>query len=430
MLDSTSLMSDLFQRNRAGEQLGIYSVCSAHPVVIESALELAQDRRQLAVIEATCNQVNQDGGYTGMQPADFVRRVQDAADALGMPRSALVLGGDHLGPQPWRKLGADSAMDKAKTMVDAYVRAGFTKIHLDCSMRCDDDPEILPEANIAERAARLAEVAEQAASAVGRVPLYIIGTEVPPPGGMGAGHAIIPTPADSVAVTWQAHELAFARRGLSSAFDRVSAIVVQPGLDFGNEEVVHFEADQAQPLSAKLTELPGAVYEAHSTDYQLPQAYAELVAGHFAILKVGPAATFALREAIFALEAIEIETIAPARRSNMRATLEQAMLANPADWDGHYSGTVEQQAYLRHFSFSDRLRYYWTVPVVSEAAARLYANLDRTAIPLPLISQFLPQHAAAVQSGKLAATARALSVANVKRALIPYADACGQHFAP
>lgn len=422
------LMSELFRRNRGGERVGIYSVCSAHPTVIAAALELARDRRQLAVIEATCNQVNQEGGYTGMQPSDFVARVRDAAAAAGLDAAAVVLGGDHLGPQPWRALPAVTAMDKAELMVEAYVRAGFTKIHLDCSMRCADDPAILPEAIIAERAARLAAAAERAAQETGTDLLYIIGTEVPPPGGMGAGHAIVPTPAESVAVTWQTHADAFARQGQQAAFGRVAAIVVQPGLDFGNEDVVHFVPAQAQSLSARLADLPGAVYEAHSTDYQRPAAYAELVAGHFAILKVGPAATFALREALYALESIETELAGPGTPSHLRASLEAAMLANPGDWASHYDGPPSRQAYLRHFSFSDRLRYYWTVPDVAAAVARLHENLSAAPIPLPLLSQFLPQHVRAVEAGILPATPEALAMANVKRALTPYADACGTHF--
>ena len=49
------------------------------------------------LIEATCNQVNHLGGYTGMTPADFRRDVDAIAQRCGLPPSALVLGGDHLG---------------------------------------------------------------------------------------------------------------------------------------------------------------------------------------------------------------------------------------------------------------------------------------------------------------------------------------------
>lgn len=418
---ASSVLTDIFATNRRTGRGGIYAVCSAHPLVIDASLELARDRGQPALIEATCNQVNQFGGYTGMQPKDFAALVRGAAKTASV--DTLILGGDHLGPQPWRKEPAAAAMAKALDLVDAFVRAGFEKIHLDCSMRCADDPEILPEATIAERAAQMAEVAEAAAREIGATPLYVIGTEVPPPGGMGSGHAIVPTDPAAVSATYETHRQAFAARGLDAAFARVAGIVVQPGVDFGNEEVVQFETAGARALSAQITNLDHLIYEAHSTDYQLPENYRALVQAHFAILKVGPAATFALREALYGLELIEAELVAPADRSGVRAAMEAAMLAQPADWASHYPGTPEKQAYLRHFAYSDRLRYYWPVPAVAAAVDRLYANLGRTGVPLPLTSQFLPTAYGPVSSGELAADPKTLVKSAVKAALLPYAVA-------
>jgi len=425
MSHATSRLIAILAANRGGAQQGITSVCSAHPLVIRAALELARERGQLALIEATCNQVNQFGGYTGMQPADFARRVRETATNLGLGEDDVILGGDHLGPQPWRREHAETAMAKAVAMVEAFVGAGFAKIHLDCSMRCADDPEILPEAVIAERAARLAEAAEGAAGV--HKPVYIIGTEVPPPGGMGAGHAIVPTDPAHVQMTLDLHRQAFAARGLEEAFGRVVGMVVQPGVDFGNEEVVYFDPSGATALSRALDDAPGLVFEAHSTDYQRPEGYKALVAHHFAILKVGPAASFALREALYGLQAVEAELVPAAQRSGLRAALEAAMLARPGDWSGHYDGTPEHQAYLRHFSYSDRLRYYWTEPGVVAAVEQLFANLERTGLPLPLVSQYLPLHYGAIASGALSANAPDVAVAQVKAALAPYADASLAH---
>ena len=109
------------------------------------------DNEHPILIEATCNQVNQDGGYTGMTPADFRDFVHALADEAGIDRRRIVLGGDHLGPNPWKALSARDAMAKARDLVRAYVEAGFTKIHLDASMACADDGE-LAEEEIAERA--------------------------------------------------------------------------------------------------------------------------------------------------------------------------------------------------------------------------------------------------------------------------------------
>ncbi|MEM8541382.1 MAG: class II D-tagatose-bisphosphate aldolase, non-catalytic subunit, partial [Pseudomonadota bacterium] len=108
-----------------GDHLGITSVCSAHPIVIEAALELAKERGKVALIEATCNQVNQDGGYTGMTPTDFRVFVEEIAGKVGFDRSKIILGGDHLGPNPWKSLPADEAMKKAEAMIIAFAQAGF-----------------------------------------------------------------------------------------------------------------------------------------------------------------------------------------------------------------------------------------------------------------------------------------------------------------
>ena len=51
------------------------------------------------------------------------------------------------------------------------------------------------------------------------------------------------------------------------------------------------------------------VYEAHSTDYQRKETLRQMVKDHFVILKVGPALTFAMREALFSLDFIEKELL-------------------------------------------------------------------------------------------------------------------------
>lgn len=415
--------------NLAGRQVALTSVCSAHPLVLHAALSGARDAGQVALIEATCNQVNQDGGYTGMRPADFVALVAGVAQAESVSMDAVLLGGDHLGPQPWRGRPAAEAMAKAEVMVAAYVAAGFAKIHLDCSMRCADDPDPLPEATVASRAAQLAQAAERAASAAGLPgPIYVIGTEVPPPGGMGEGHAIIATDPDHVARTWDAHRAAFDAAKMGAAFERVCGIVVQPGLDFGNEDVVHFDAAQARDLSASVAGLGHAVFEAHSTDYQRPHAYPALVEGHFAILKVGPAATFALREAIYALDALDAELSSGLSRTGVRAALERAMLDDPSFWQEHYRGAAGHPAWLRHFSYSDRLRYYWTVPAVAGAVEALFRRLDSRDWPLPLVSQYLPGLYGPLIAGAARPSCAAVVISAVKRALAPYWAASEPHF--
>jgi len=416
-------LAETIRRHKAGEPVGIYSVCSAHSTVVQAAIEQADADGGYVLIEATSNQVDQFGGYTGLRPAGFRDLVLGIADQSGFPRERVVLGGDHLGPNRWQRESASAAMDKADVLITSYVEAGYSKIHLDCSMSCADDPAVLPDETVATRTARLLRVAEDAAHRAGiDAPVYVIGTEVPVPGGAHETlHQLTPTPADRARRTIAAHRAAFAEVGLDHVWPRVVALVVQPGVEFDHQAVIDYQRDATVELRHVLDTEDNLVFEAHSTDYQRPAQLRELVEDHWAILKVGPGLTFAMREALFALAHIESEIVAQASRSNLIDVVERRMLDDPSYWQGYYS---DGDRTARRYSYSDRLRYYWAVDEIDGARQTLLANLDRTGIPLPLISQFLPVQYDRIRTGKLEPTAQALVVDRVRDALRPYARAC------
>jgi len=421
------ILAELAPARAAGRPFGITSVCSAHPLVIEAALLQAKADGGTALIEATCNQVNHQGGYTGLTPAAFRDFVHGVARDVGMPIERIILGGDHLGPNPWKSLPPEAAMGEAATMVEAYVQAGFLKLHLDTSMGCAGEPVALADQLTAERAARLAMVAEQAAAKAGTRPYYIIGTEVPTPGGaLEAVPETVVTVPEAPLATYGIHKHIFMSEGLSRVLDRVVALVVQPGVEHGNESVTHYDSGAAAALSASLQGLPGLIFEAHATDYQTPAALAALVRDGFPILKVGPALTFALREAFYALDAIAavlVPEIDPDAEP-LPAVMERLMLLNPEPWRSHYHGDSASLRVLRHYSYSDRIRYYWAEPEAVAAVDRLFERLDGVAIPPPLISQFLPRVYDRVATGALPGDARVLAVEAVRDVLRPYAAAC------
>ena len=377
---------------RDGRPRGITSVCSAHPIVLRAALRHGRATGATVLIEATCNQVNHQGGYTGMLPADFAALVRSLAQEEGCPPGQIVLGGDHLGPNPWRDRPAEAALAEAEAMVAAYVAAGFTKLHLDASMGCRGEPAALDDAATAARAVRLAAVAEQAARAAGREPpVYVIGTEVPTPG--GADHAlsaIAPTAAEAARRTIAVHRAQFDAAGLSAAFARVVGVVVQPGVEFGNRNVILYDRPLAAGLVRVLDEAPQLVFEAHSTDYQGEAPLAALVEDGFAILKVGPELTFVLREALYGLDLIASDLLPDYGERPLYRAMEALMLARPGHWRSHYHGDLAEERVLRHYSLSDRIRYYWAMPEAQAAVERLMTALAECLVPLPLLRQHLP----------------------------------------
>lgn len=416
-------LDDLAARVHAGRPRGITSVCSAHPIVIRAALRHGRSTGATVLIEATCNQVNHQGGYTGMRPSDFAARVYEIAAEEQCPTDRIVLGGDHLGPNPWRDRPAAEALTEAEAMIEAYVAAGFRKIHLDASMGCAGEPEALDDATTAERAVRLAAVAEQSAKQRGGdMPRYIIGTEVPPPG--GADHVldqVVPTDPDAARATLAVHRQHFHSAGLDDAFARVVGLVVQPGVEFGNHNVVAYDRTRASALIGVLDEASELVFEAHSTDYQGHGPLAELVEDGFAILKVGPELTFVLREALYALDLIASDLLAGYGERPLMKRMEAEMLAVPAHWQRHYPGDDATQRLLRHYSLSDRIRYYWASERALEAVDALLSALAGKVVPLPLFKQHL---SSAVAFADEPLDPEALLVSRVTDSLATYHAAC------
>ena len=133
-MSAIEIFRDILMLNKKGKRTGIYSVCSAHETVLKAGMLQAIDDNSILLIESTSNQVNQDGGYTGMRPHNFAAFVGRLAQEMDFDSSMILLGGDHLGPNAWRHLPSGEAMKRAKILVHEYVKAGYQKIHLDIGL--------------------------------------------------------------------------------------------------------------------------------------------------------------------------------------------------------------------------------------------------------------------------------------------------------
>lgn len=392
-------LQQILKSGGPGVACGVPSYCTANRQVLTAILRDAAKTCKTVLIEATANQVNQFGGYTGMAPSDFAAFIRSIAQETGCDMRQIILGGDHLGPLTFAHDLEGAAMAKAEELVRAYVLAGFSKIHLDTSMRVAGDPEgALDKRVVAERGAHLCRSAETAYLAYRQEhpdalrPVYVIGSEVPIPGGATEQEerVSVTDPADCEE-TIEIYRETFYSCGLEEAWNAVIAIVAQPGVEFGDDMVFPYDSPKAAPLTAILKKYPRLVFEGHSTDYQPAQCLANMVRDGIGILKVGPALTFALRKALFALSYIEMEMIPDSiQRANFPTVLEQEMLLRPADWDNYYHGDAETLRLARAYSLSDRARYYLGCPAVSAAIAKLQQNINQLYIPLGLLRQHFP----------------------------------------
>lgn len=397
---------------KSGKAVGIYSACSANSFVIEAVLKKGLEDNSCVLIESTANQCDQFGGYTGMKPIDFKNYVYEIADKLGFDKNKIFLGGDHLGPLTWTSLNEKEAMANSEVLIDAYVSAGFTKIHVDTSMKvADDDPNVrLSDETIARRGVHLVKVAENAYKKLLETnpdavePVYIVGSEVPIPGGSQAAvdEGVQVTKVEDFAATMNTFKDTFEKEGISDVWDRVLGIVVQPGVEEKDSGCTEYDRSKAVELAKAIRTIPDLVFEGHSTDYQTKIKLREMVEDGVAILKVGPGLTFAAREGLYALSFIEDEACKANGKtpSNFREVLDAEMLKNDKHWKKHYHGTDAEIALKRKYSFSDRSRYYYTTDAVKAAIDTLLDNL-KDGCPLNLLSQFMPIQYTKVREGLL-----------------------------
>ena len=411
---------ELLERRRQNKHIGVYSACTANDTAIEAVMEKAAETGTLALIEATANQVNQYGGYTGMRPKDFVAYVKKLAHNVGFDTGSLILGGDHLGPVLWQNEHEEEAMTKAEILVREYVQEGFTKIHIDTSMRlaCDNKSEPLSDEVIARRAARLCKAAEEAYNPnKAFAPVYVIGSEVPVPGGATDNEeGVSVTTPQQFENTYSVFRDMFQKEGLEDALQRVVGVVVQPGVEFSDLTITEYDRSKAAGLCKALAGYPGIVFEGHSTDYQTREKLKEMVVDGIALLKVGPALTYAFRQALFALQDIENELFANQGilLSDFRNVLEHAMLSNPVYWKKYYNGNEREIAFKRKYSLSDRCRYYLPNVDVLQSIERLISNIDSADVPLALLEQYMPLEYKKHRSGEVDKKARSLLKEHIK----------------
>ena len=215
-------------------------------------------------------------------------------------------------------------------MIDAYAGAGFTKLHLDTSMGCAGEPVASRRRNHRRPRRRTCGRRRGGGRACGRRAAGLHHRHR----SAGAGRrargarpsARSPSPEARCAPS-RSTARPLSRAGLDAAFARAVGVVVQPGVEFGNAESSPMRRRRRRALVAVLDRMPQFVFEAHSTDYQPAAALGALVRDGFAILKVGPWLTFALREALYGLE--------PHRRRAGAGPLAR----KPAGGDGtHHAG--------------------------------------------------------------------------------------------
>ncbi|MDK2886466.1 MAG: D-tagatose,6-bisphosphate aldolase subunit GatZ/KbaZ [Thermosipho sp. (in: thermotogales)] len=394
---------------------GIFSVCSSNEYVIRASIEFAKEKNEYLLLEATCHQVNQFGGYTGFTPEKYVEYIKDLIKKYNFPEDKLLLGGDHLGPDPWKEMPASLAMENAEELVKSFVKAGFRKIHLDCSMPLGNDTKKLNVLTIAKREARLYEIAEKYSQSTKLV--YVVGTEVPAAGG---GEEVTDvTTLDELRDSLESLEKVF--QNFPGALEKIITMVVRLGISFNNYEVDDYNSDKTKDILNYIKN-KRLFIEAHSTDYQSKKALKEMVSDGIRILKVGPALTSAFRRAVFFLTFIEDEIIEKDKKSNLIKKIVTVMKKMPKYWKKYYTDSNKSIEIMLKYSLLDRIRYYWNEPEIKDSLNILLRNLENN-IPDELLYQFFPEQFELIRLGILKNTPEEIIKYEIKKELQKYYEA-------
>ena len=293
-------------------------------------------------------------------------------------------------------------------MVADYVAAGFAKIHLDASMACGGRSCGARRADCggARRSARGRRRSGRPAGGTTSRQYTLSGPRCRSPG--GAAHGLDATSRSHVRnrslATLETHRRAFARAGIASSFARVIALVVQPGVEFDHHRVVDY-----QPVMADGPQQDAQRANRRSCSRRIPPttsrqaALSALVNDGFAILKVGPALTFAMREALYGLDHIALETDPSWESSALKPQMERIMLAEPKYWLDYYRGGPGRAA------CPPTLQLQRSHPILLARRGRQSGSVSSPGkvwrcepIAEPLISQFLPRCYQAVRRGIIA----------------------------
>ena len=357
--------------------MSLLAVCPNSPAVIKAAFRAAKRNNAPILFAATLNQVDGDGGYTGMTQFDFVR-VLDVEAKRNHYTGDYIACIDHGGPwlkdiQTLEMWPYERAMAAVKKSEEDAIAAGYGMIHVDPTVdRFLPKGEIIKIETVAARTIEIITHLEKFRKERGlpRVS-YEVGTEEVH-GGLAD---------ESVFRKF----LTLLKEGLEAngCADAWPCFVVgKVGTDL---HTTYFDPVVARKLTAIVREYGSYIKGHYTDDVENPEEYPVCGMG---AANVGPEFTMAEYEALEELEAVENQLYDEGRvamHSHMIETLKQLVLASGRwkKWvhgnespDDFESITPDRQRWLIETS----ARYIWQKPEAVAARAMLYDNLSLNGI--------------------------------------------------
>lgn len=341
------------------------SFCTANIDVIKSIMIFCNFNKLPCLIECTSNQVNQYGGYTNKTPKKFIKEIDLLRKKFNIKKNKLFLGADHMGPLPWKNNTSKVAIKNSIKLIETLLNENFCKIHIDTSIRCNDDL-IFNNDVIFSRTKEILEQAKIKKKIKNK--FLITGSEVPL-SGSGDSRKNILTTTKHIKDDHEQLMKIFNKSQLLK--NKIFGLVVEPGMKFMHHSI---KKPDLQKFNDKYlySKKNNFVFEAHSTDYQPYNILRKLVENNFKFLKVGPELTYNYSRSLFFMENIE-KKLFTKNKSSIKNNIFKLMIKNKKYWISYYK-TNKKKILLE--SKLDRMRYYLNDKKSIESINNLKKNIN------------------------------------------------------
>ena len=367
---------DALQRE-TGVRRTIFAACPNSPSVIRASLQAAKRNNAPIYFAATLNQVDCDGGYTGMTQEQFTRLVRFETERVHFT-GPVIIAIDHGGPwlkdkQRTEKWSVEDAMNGVKKSFEAAVLAGYDLIHVDPTVDINvPKGEIIDIHLVAARTVELIAHVEKFRKEKGLPAIsYEVGTEEVH-GGL----------ADEKTFDTFISDLkkGLAEAGLPDIWP--CFIVGKVGTDL---DTTIFDGEVARRLTSKVRPLGSYIKGHYTDDVANPEEYPLCGMG---AANVGPEFTMSEYRALCELEEVEKDLYAKGRvaaPSGICETLVDAVRESHRweKWlheDEQGKDLHELTPERRDWIVATCCRYIWQQPGPLAARGVLYANLERVGI--------------------------------------------------
>ena len=347
---------------------GLPSFCTSNVDVLKTIFFFCQTNKFPCLIESTSNQVNQFGGYTNKTPRMFYKNKSILSKKFNLKKN-LFLGGDHLGPLPFKNQNSNKAIINSIRLINNYLKSDFCKIHIDTSIKCKNDREINQKI-IFERTKKIL-TKINLKKKIKKI-FLVIGTEVPLSGSNEKGKISITEDKQIMEEVKQFKKLLLSLYNRKVKF----ALVIEPGMRYMHHTLTKPKFSNFK-LKRNFSLKNNFVYEAHSTDYQNLKTLKNLTKNNFKFLKVGPELTFRYSRSLLFMRKIEEKFISD-KKSNFETQIVKTMLSDNKYWKDYYTAKnlkIKKRLILN--SKLDRMRYYFNDKKIIRSIHILRRNINK-----------------------------------------------------